>query len=82
MGFVVSWRSEEAAPTKRTTPRRPVELVAAVTDHRGIEGFALAIWVAIEGRGMERKIWPHDETVQGLADAWDEAGRWIRAGGK
>jgi hypothetical protein len=82
VGFVVSWRSKEAAPTKRTTPRRPVELVGACTDHRGTDGLALALWVAIEGRGMERKTFPHDETVEGLADAWDAAGRWIRAGGK
>jgi hypothetical protein len=55
------------------TPRRPVELVGACTDHRGIEGLALAIWVAIEGRGMERKTFPHDETVKGLADAWGKS---------
>lgn len=66
----------------RVTSRRPVELVAACEDQRGKEGLAIAVTISIPGRGMERKTWAHDGTIESLADAWDAAGRWIRAGGQ
>jgi hypothetical protein len=66
----------------RTTPRRPLEFVAACPDHRGEAGLALAVTISTPERGMERKVWPHDGTIAGLAAAWTSAGRWLRAGGK
>jgi len=66
----------------RTKPRRPLELVAACADQRGKAGLAIAVTVSIPGRGMVRKIFLHDATIEGLANAWDEAGRWLRAGGE
>ena len=65
---------------RRTSKRREVELVAACQDHCGTEGLALAVTVSIPGRSMVRRTFEHDSTVEGLASAWDEAGRWLRTG--
>jgi hypothetical protein len=71
-----------SAAGNRTTPRREVELVAACQDHRGKDGLALAVTISIPGRGMVRKTFLHDVTVEGLAKAWEEAGQWLKAGGQ
>ena len=65
---------------RRTTPRRAIELVAMCPDQRGVEGFAVAVTVAVRGRGMKRQVFPHNETIESLAGALYAASEWVRAG--
>jgi hypothetical protein len=66
---------------ERRTPRRAVELIGMVPDHRGVEGLAIAVVVKIRGQSGNRgQIFPHDETPEGLAGALYAASEWVRAG--
>lgn len=62
----------------RLTPRRPIELIALVTDERGRERF-LALTVAMNRR-MLRKLAPLPEgTPAGLSAALRELADWVSA---
>ncbi len=66
---------------ERRTPRRAVELIGLVPDHRGVEGLAIAVTVQVRGQdGHRRQVFPHDETPDGLAGALYAASEWVRAG--
>lgn len=59
------------------TERRDIELIAAVADNQGTRGLYLAVTVSVN-RSLVRKVFKHDETRDGLADALAQAAEWVR----
>ena len=61
---------------KRITPRRPVEFVAACTDHRGTGGIHIAVYIATPS-GMHRKTFACGPTQAGLVTAFRNITDWL-----
>lgn len=65
---------------KRTTPRRPIELVAVTPDQRGTQGLAIAVTISKRDGGLKRQVFLHDDTPESLAGALYAASEWVSAG--
>lgn len=60
----------------RSTPRRPVELVAACMDHYGKDGLKVAVTISTRA-GMHREVFDCGPTAYGLVAAFRRIADWL-----